>query len=363
MPEFRLYLLRECLINPPPPPPEIKAAGVGAALLAIFVPKLIETAISGLASVLKKAGDEETEQLAAAEFRDLYVADAKQALSVNKELGCLLGVWFENVDKKPPSDNNVTKKLKTAGLVPAAAEVGGVFEAAIRPAADGTAFFLDTRYFCAWEFVGSRRRDERAYVATLSLATPSASDQGSVFAVGTIDLGKRTRGEEVVKLGHPLDAFPRVRSNLMPWSKISEASKAAYDRDVAAGQAAGRRYMPVAFSLTLTETADGSKFLLKLGEFLEGTAKDAGAAISKKILPAEIEKTEAEQAANAEKFYEEELKAELEVRKAQAVYDKGKEEEKPALRVVLEIAKRKLAWQTSLREAAGLPARLMVEPK
>ncbi|HEY7449981.1 MAG TPA: hypothetical protein VH702_17625 [Vicinamibacterales bacterium] len=362
MPDFRVFLLKECLINPPPPVPAA-VRGLEAALLGLFVPKLIEMTIGGIAGALRKAGEEETEQLTADQFSDLYLANAQQALSVNPELGCVLGVWFDNVDKSSASDDDVAATLKSAGLVPAKAVVGGVFEAAVRPAADGTAFFLDTRHFSVRKFIGDRRKDNRAYVMTLSLTTPDATAEGSTFAVGQINLGTRVRGESVVPAGHPTDGFPRYRSNLMPWSKISAASKAAYERDVAAARAKGRRYMPVTFSLTVSETADGNKLLLKLGELLGGLAGKAAGEIGRRILPAEIDKSAAEEAAYAESLYEQELKAELEVRKAQKTYDAADEADKPALRVALEIARRKLAWQTSLREAAGLNPRPPVDPR
>jgi hypothetical protein len=356
MTEFRVYLRNQCLINPPPPVAEKAAVGVGGALLGLFVPKLIETAITGIANALKKAGDDETEQMTAENFTDLYVADAQQALSVNPALGCVLGVWFE-LDKDSPPDDDVARTLKAASLVPAKAAVGGVFEASIRPTSDATAFFLDTRHFSVRDFIGSRRKDERSYVVTLTLSTPSATAEGNAFALGKISLGHRKRGDTLIPMGHALDAFPRYRSNLMPWSKISETSKASYDRDVNAKKASGRGYMPVTFSLTISETADGNKFLFKLGELLGGLADKAAAEISKQILPAEREKAAADEAARAEKLYEEELKAELAVRRAQKAYNEGLEADKPILKVELELAIRKLAWQTSLREAAGLPAR------
>lgn len=360
MPEFRLYLLEKCLLNPPPPAPA--ARGPGAALLGLFVPRLIEMAIGGIATALRKAGEHDTVQLTACEFSDLYVADDRtQALSINPAQGCVLAVWFEGRKKASPPDDGVTRKLRDAGMVPPTAAVGGVFEAAIRPSPDGTAFFLDTRHFSVREFIGDRRKEDRAYVVTFSVAAPDATADGSTFALGTIDLGKRRKGDSLVPPGHPRDGFPRYRSNLMPWSKISQASKAAYDRDVAAGQAAGRRYMPVSFSMNVAETADGNAFLSKLGEVLGGLAGKAAGEISKRILPAEIEKAAAEQAADAEQLYEEELKAELDARKAQKAYDSGQEADKPALRVALEIARRRLAWRKRLREAAGLPARPPVD--
>lgn len=361
MPEFRVYLREQCLINPPPEPRAKrpgKAPAVGeavGALLALFAPKLIESALTGIASALKKAGAKETAQLTAHDFSDLYVADDKQALTVTPSVGCILGVWFEDEsDRKPHPGDPAVRTLKEAGLVPDKAVVGGVFEAMIRSSADGTAFFLDTRYFGVWDFIGDRRKDSRDYIVTLNLTTPDATAEGSTFALGNIDLGRRRRGD-ILKPGQ-LDGFPRYRSNLMPWSMISQASRTVYERDVAAEQAARRHYMPATFSLTVSETADGNQFLFKLGEVLAGLAGEAATEISKKILPSETGKAAAEAAANAETLYEEELKAEMELCQAQKAYDEAGEADKPAMKVALEIARRKLAWRTRLREAAGLKA-------
>ena len=361
--EFRVYVLERAVINPPPKPATEQAGGLGAALLALIVPKLIETAIRGVANALKKAGEKETKQLTADEFCDLYVARDKEdknkdfVLSLNPGLGYVLGVWFEDPDKHSPPDDDVVRKLKAAKLVPAKAAVGGVFEAAIRHVPDDTGFFLDTRHFSARDFIGDRDKKERDYVVTLALNTPDATGEGSTVSLGKIDLGTVTLGKSLVPPGQPFDEYPRFRSNLMPWPQMSEASKAAFGRDVSSGTANGRTYMPVTFSLTVTETADGNKFLLTLGELLGGVAEKAAGEISKRILPDEIKKTAAEEAAGAEKLYEEELKAKWELRKAEKAYDEGSPAEKPALAVAVEIARQKLQWQTNLRKAAGLPDR------
>jgi hypothetical protein len=327
-------------------------------LLALLLPKAIEMAIGGLATLLKKAGDKDTAQLTADEFTDLYLANDKQVLTPNPNLGCLLGVWFETRDNNFPREDDAVRKLKAARLVPANAVVGGIFEASIRIAGDGTAFFLDTRHFSVRDFFGRRNKDERDYLVTLSVSTPGATAEGNTFALGKIELGRRREGDSIVPADHPEDALPRYRSNLMPWSKISESSKAAYDRDVSAGHAAGRRYMPVTFSLTVTETADGNAFLLKLGELLGASADKMAAEISKQVLPSEIEKAAAESAAGAEKLYEEEQAAHIKVLEAQRAYDAGTDPaEKPVLQAKLDAARRKLAYQTKLREAAGLPPR------
>src|SRR5262245_35669956 len=343
VPEFRVYILEDAVINPSPKPESV-AAGLGAALLALLVPKLIEAAITGVATALKKAGGKETKQLTAGEFCDLYVSVEKkdnqgndiQVLSLNPRLGCVLGVWFQDPPKNPPPDDEVVQKLKKEGLVPSKAFVGGVFEAAIRRVPDETAFFLETRHFSVREFIGDRREKERDYVVTLALNTPDASAEGSTVALGTIELGKTTRGKRFEPPKQPVDTFPRFWSNLMPWPQMSEGSKAAFGRDVSLGTANGRNYMPVTFSLTVSETADGNAFLLALGEALGGVAKEAAGEISKRILPAEIKKTAAEEAAGAEKLYEEELlakKAFLEAQKAS-----GAQPTNEILKVALELA-------------------------
>jgi hypothetical protein len=222
MTEFRVYILDEAVINPSPKPKPI-AAGLGAALLALLVPKLIETAINGVATALKKAGEKETKQLTAAEFCNLYVARDKEdkgkkhkgkedqdkefVLSLNPKLRYVLAVWFEDPDKTSPPDDEVVRKLKAADKVPPKASVGGVFEAAIRRVPDETAFFLETRHFSVRDFIGDRREKERDYVVTLALNTPDATAEGSTVALGTIELGKATRGKSFEPPKQPLDEF------------------------------------------------------------------------------------------------------------------------------------------------------------
>lgn len=362
-PEFRVFLLEDCVVNPVPPLAGVVAAAIP--LLALFAPKLIEMAIGGVATLLKKAGADETSRAIGHEFTDFYIADAKQALQVNSRIGCILGVWgvFADDDGRPtPPTDVAVRRLEAAGLVPRNADIGIVFEAAIRPSDDQTSFFLDTRHFSVREFIGDSGRSDRAYVATLTIATPGSTADGDTIALGNIDLGKWKKGANLIPDDRPKDSYPRYRSNLMPWKQITQASKSAYDADVAAGRAAGQSYMPVTFNLTISETADGNKLLVKLGELLDGAKTQAATEISKLIDPAERAKADAAKAEEAEKLYEAELAAELAVREAQKAYDTGAVADKPTLRVKLEDAKRKLERKTKLREAAGLPARPAIPP-
>jgi hypothetical protein len=107
----------------------------------------------------------------------------------------------------------------------------------------------------------------------------------------------------------------------------------------------------------MSETADGNAFLLALGELLEGAKKEAASEISKKILPEDRAKADAERAEAAEKLYQAELDAEIAFRQAKKAYETGPEADKPVLRVQWESAKRKRDRAISLRRAAGLPDR------
>jgi hypothetical protein len=326
-------------------------------LAGLFLPKIIEMAISGIATLLKKAGAKQTEQATSSEIVDLYTTDAEQKISINPKLGCIIGVYGVFADQKnldaPPLDAAV-KRLIEAGLIPKNADVSIVFEAAIVPTADETAFYLDTRYFSVREFIGDRNKRDRAFVATLTVIKPNETADGDAIAVGNIDLGRLQR-KETLTIGEP-GKFPRYLSNLMPWKQIDEDSKGIYQSDLTRGLAKKRSYMPVTFSFTLTETADGNAFLAALGELLETAKSEAAQEISDLILPDPREKAAEEERDAAEKLYAAEEDAQIVVLEAKAALD---QEENPSKIAVLkaELAKAQRAKDraTSLRRAAGLP--------
>ena len=357
--ELRVFVRDRCIVNPPPG----HALESVSAMAATFVPKLIEIAIGGAASLLKKAGEDKTVQVSGSTFSNFYVADAKQALGVNTNVGCVLAVYgaFDGTATNK-NDDYAVKRLRDGGIIGKDDSVEIIFEAAVRPSHDGTAFHLDTRCFKVLGLIGDSDKGERDLAVTLTITTASTNVTGDTIAIGTIDFGTLERNADLIPKDRPTDAYPLFRSNLMPWGQITSASKAAYDAAVAAGRAAGKEYMPVTFTVTLSQTQKGHPFLAKLGELLEGAKKDAATALSKVILPEERAKTEADRADAAEKLYDAELDAELALREAQKAYDDGEAGAKPALRVKLEKAKRKRARAVALREAAGLPAREDVPP-
>ena len=91
-PEFRMFLMRDCVVKPPP---ERKAIPEAVSLPGFFAPKLIELAIGDVATMLKKAGADSTVRAAGHVFTSLYVADQSQALRPNPGIGCPLGVYGE----------------------------------------------------------------------------------------------------------------------------------------------------------------------------------------------------------------------------------------------------------------------------
>lgn len=354
-PEFRLLLREVCIVNPLPQPDEPQRASTRAVfgpLAAIFVPKIVEAGIGGVATLLKKAGADETEQVSASRFATLYKTDEQQKLEMNPDLGCLIGLYgtFEDAVGKPAGRNDLAlQRLEAANVIPKDADILIVIEIAVRPTEDFTAMYLDTRHFSVRDFIGKRKTSDRAYVATLAITAPTATAEGETIALGNIDLGRVQR--ETLAIGGP-NGFPRFYSNLMPWKQISEASLEAYTSDVKRDAAKKRAYMPVTFTLTLSETAEGNKFLVKLGELLEGTKGDVAKELSKVILPAERKKAALEEELSAEKLYDAEEDAHIALLKAQAALKVSPHDEV----LKAEVAKATRAYERAVRlkKAAGL---------
>jgi hypothetical protein len=352
-PELRVFLLKDCIINPPPKPTS-RVSG----LAGVFVPKLIELALGGIATFLKKAGAVETEQVTGAEVTNFFVTDDKQQLSINRDLGCVLGIYgvFADEDKQPTPVKDATLKLLEArGLMPKDADIEIVFEAAIVPTSDETAFHVETRHFSVRDFIGDRHKPDRVYVATFSITTPSSTADGSTIAVGNVALGRVGKETLPISPGSPLGSFPRYRSNLMPWKRITEEAKEAYDSDAKRNEAKNKAYMPVTFNLTISETADGNKFLATLGELLEGAKADAAKELSKLILPDERQKAAKEKTDAAETLYQNEEDAIIAVKQAEADLAAGSTAQKEVLAAKLAKARRALEVAIRLRKAAGLP--------
>jgi hypothetical protein len=349
-PELRLFLLKECVVNPVP-----VQALEAVPLLTLFLPKLIELGIGGIATALKKAGAEETTQVSASEITTMYVTDENKNLVVNDALGCVLGIYgiFADDDGRQSDPYDLTLRvLQKEGLIPKNADISIVFEAAIVPTADLTAFHLDVRHFSVRNFIDGGG-DERAYVATLAVSTPNATADGTTIALGNIALGRLGNETLPIPTGQPLGSYPRYRTNLMPWNRITGDAKDAYDADATAGSVKPG-YMPVTFTLTLSETEDGNKFLTALGTLLDGAKAEAAKEISSLINPDDRRKAAAEAADSAEKLLKAEEDARIAVKEAEANLVGGAAEQKAVLEAKLKAAERALARATRLREAAGL---------
>jgi hypothetical protein len=359
--ELRVFVLKECIINPAPAPASERVRTESVGLAAIFVPKLIEFAIGNVAKLLKDAGADKTVQATGSAFTDMFIADKEtRALGVNSDIGCVLAVCGDfdgDSEEKLDPDDRALQVLQKHGLITDRATIDIVFEAAVRPSADASAFHLDTRHFSVRSLIGDRDKGDRRFVLTFTMSTASATVAGDTIALGNIDFGTLQRGADLVPWDRSADGYPQYRSNLMPWGQISGASKAAYDADFAGGRARSKRYMPVTFGVTLSQTEKGHPFLAKLGELLDGSKQEAATAISKLILPEERAKTTAAAAEAAENLYIAELQAELDVREAQKKLDAAEAPDKPTERVRVEMAKRKRDRAVALRKAAGLPDR------
>jgi hypothetical protein len=355
-PELRVFVRRTCVINPPPPAPAPEAAAEALPFVGMAIPKVVEFALGGIGSLLKKAGQEETDQASGSEIVNLFVADKDQRLSANADVGCILAVYgtFADEDRKPtPASDTALKKLETEQLVPRDADVSMILELAVARTSDQTAFYVEARHFSVRDFIGSRNKSDRTYVATVSLAVPDASADGSTIALGHVALGRMSKETLSIAAG-ALGGHPRYRSNLMPWNQISGDAKKVYESDVKRNVAAGKGYMPVTLGVTLTETADGNRFLATLGTLLQGAKEEAGKQVAKLVDPAAREKAAQESADAAEELWAAEEDAIIAVRKAEVELATGDAEDKPVLEAKLAKAKRALAVAVRLRKAAGL---------
>lgn len=349
----RTVVQKECVLSEPRPPATNKA--LAAALAAIFVPKLIEKGLDGLGAALKRAGEPDKVQLSGSAVLDLYVPTLdKKGLEPNPGFGCVVIVHVNgNGAPQPPTTtpSPTLSKLVRAKILNENELVSFAFEGRIERSSDLTAFWVVPTHFEVFQFAGKRQREEeRAYVATISLHKPISSVDGEAIAVANVDLGRYKKGGKL-DVGLP---FP-LASNLMPWPQLGERSSAAWKAAVEAGTPA-IGYMPITFSTTITETADGNAFLKSLGEILQANKAEAAKEVSKELLPAEREK--ADEAAESEietlrTAEESAYTAALEALKAfNAVSAEGTDKE--ILRAKLDRAKR--LWQRScgFLAAAGI---------
>ena len=222
------------------------------------------------------------------------------------------------------------------------------------PTSDETAFYLETRHFSVRNFIGERHKPDRVYVATLSVTTPGSTPDGSTIALGNIALGRLGREALPIAPGQRIDAYPRYRSNLMPWNRISADANGVFESDVKRDAAGNKSYMPVTFNLTLSETADGNKFLTALGDLLEGAKVEAAKELSNLVIPEQREKAARERADAAEALYRAEEDAIIAVKEAEAALTAGSADQREVLTAKLARARRALDVAVRLRKAAGL---------
>jgi len=223
------------------------------------------------------------------------------------------------------------------------------------PTSDETAFYLETRHFSVRDFIGDRRKPDRVYVATLSIGTPDATADGSTIALGNVALGRLGKETLPIRPGGALGAYPRYRSNLMPWNRITADAKEVYESDVKRDKAKNKSYMPVTFTLTLSETADGNKFLAALGGLLEGAKADAAKELSNLFLPQAGEQDAKRKEDAAEALYQAEEDALIAEKEAEAELAAGTPEQHDVLAAKLAKAARAHERAVRLRKAAGLP--------
>lgn len=360
--ETRVFIRRKCLLDPRPVKPKPGLEIVGA-LLAIFIPVLIEKAIGGVAGALKKAGDPDllkdsgrlptylyrlprVEPKAAgslAKNEPKQTADPaaknepeKPILNLNPDFGCVLVVRGtfarpnEQIPKNPNSEEEARlNKLRASNIL--VREIAAVYEAEIILSEDETALRYEIRFLEVNQFQ-DLGQDKRAMVVNIAITGAGEKEGEPVLSLVMINLGEVRRGT-VLKSAD-------LESKQTSWVGglgISEASLKAIEayKFPPPNDPKDDEYkrflevMPVTIEGGFTETDKGNKALRFIGEVLESTKGEVSKTLSSEIL--KDRSKQAAEAANAkEKLLQEEeaaYSAYLEARAAREKADPTKPKE------------------------------------
>lgn len=386
--QTRVYLRRQCLINPNPharPGAHTEAkAGAHAefvgALAAIFLPVLIEKLLGGAGAALKKAGSEETLRDSGKLPTYLYQLsnkDDKNSLSINPDLGCLLVVRGRFNGGAPDTSTDEGRRIKRLqdDEIPVS-EIAALYEAEIILSEDRTALRYEGRFFEVNQFQGGRSSKQRAVVVGITITGAGGKEGEPVLSLALTNIGEATAGttmnDEQLKGKH---------SSWLGGLAISDASLKAIetikfpdpdDPD----KKKTLEVMPVTIEATFAETDSGNKALKFIGEVLDATKGDVAKTVSGEVTKdrgAEAEKKASEAADALEKLRQEEeaafsalLKAESEQASADPLPANATDAQKAAYEAAqkvfeFEIEKAKRAWcvkSQALRNIGKAPDRV-----
>jgi hypothetical protein len=319
--ETRVYLRQQCLLGEEKKVEPTRA--IGAALAAIFVPALIEKGLDAVSSALRKAGEEQVLRDSGKYPTYLYRLSydpSKKAgkLSLNSDLGCAIVVRGKFSGPDPDSQSEVSfpepglflgsdqegKRIArlNASNIPVK-ELAAEYEATITIADDGTALKYDSRFLEIKAFQGTRSKNTRMLVVSLTFAAAGAKEDDSTLSLALMDLGEVERDTVM--------GPEQLRGRRSGWLGGLAASDASIKAAGGLAMGPGKTYgiMPVTFEGMLIETEEGSKVLLFIADVLSSAKSETAKALSSAILPAERQKAAQAQLDELEKLRGEEEEA------------------------------------------------------
>jgi len=297
--ETRVYIRRQCLISEDRDKNSQEAFG----LLAIFLPLLINKALGGASSALKKAGSAQTLKDSGRLPTYLYQLSNKivpgqpneQKLSLNPNMGCLLVVrgTFSGVDPSDQSRVNFTgtdsrvldaesdessriTRLNNSNIP--VTDIAVLYEAEIAISNDQTALNYKSRFLQVKSFQGGRSSDTRGLVMSIAINAPGAKEGEPTLSLALINLGNVKRGV----MGQR-QLYTKSSSWLGGLGISDDALKAIETIKLEDNQKQ-LGVMPVTFEATIAETDDGNKALLFIAEVLDATKDDVSKTVSDEIL-------------------------------------------------------------------------------
>ncbi|MFZ0750564.1 MAG: hypothetical protein WAM70_14475 [Pyrinomonadaceae bacterium] len=308
--ETRVYTRRQCLISEanvlptPTPTPQGGPEFLGA-VLAIFVPLLIEKALGGVGSAMKKAGAVKTEKDAGRLPTYLYQITDKngsRAISMNPNLGCVLVVrgTFSAADPADQSkidfspsgvltgDNQEAQRITRLqkSNIPIK-EIASLYEAEITTSNEQTALYYQSKFFEVNSFQGSSSSDTRGMVVSLAINGPGPKEGEPTLSLALVNFGD-------IKRGSILDAkqLNGRRSGWLGGVGMTEDALKAVEK-VKLEKNTSKGVMPITLEATVTETEDGNKALQFIGEVLDATKGEVSKTVSSEILDKEKRATAA----------------------------------------------------------------------
>ena len=298
--ETRVYIRKQCLLSEPKKLEEVKKVdkkGLPLALASIFLPIIIEKGIKAIGSALVNAGGEDKLQDSGILPTYLYqigVTDNGESIvELNPEFGCVILVRgnFTGPDEGPDFDSPINYSSGTGILDKQGQEsqrikrlddnkipvrkIAAVYEAKIHTSKEKNAFFYQSKFLQVNEFLGNRSSNIRGLVISFLMNGIAADEDDNELSVALINIGEIEKG---VILG---DDISNKKSG---WRKGLGLSpeQISLIQDSNLNQSDG--IAPVTITGTFTETENGNKALVFIGEVLKAGATAASEELSDQAL-------------------------------------------------------------------------------